>query len=298
MSDNSFTQLDNDKSQWRCVSMGIAASNLTLGSKILSVMPHEKLNFADGEIADKTDTLQFQGQDASGQPVAGNAFVGGALQAVWIPSGVRKTPPNVRRGERVELWQFAGNDKYYWKLPNLDENLRRLETVLYAINANPAEGQAAIDESANPGQDVLDNYYWLEWSAHNKTITLNTSKKNGEVVEVTLQIDLKTGQFILQDDRGNFAHFDFMEFLLHLQNGMGTFLKLDKQDIKMHAPQNMDIDVGQNLTAKIGSNMNVQIGANGDVKAGGVLTLNGGGSELTLTGGGTTLATPSFKGVS
>lgn len=282
MSEDSFTQLDNNQSEWRCVALGTAASNLPLGSKILSVTPHEKLNFMDGEIADRTDTLQFQGQDQMGQPVTSSAFAGQTIDAVWVPVGLRKTPPNVRRGEQVELWQYAGNDKYYWKCQNFDENQRRLETVLWALNANPNDAQVKLSEDKCPSGTELDDYYWLEWSAHNKTITLNTSKKNGEVVEVTMQIDLRTGQFILQDDRGNFAHIDFIEFLFHLQNGMGSFLKLDKQDIELNAPQNLKATIGNN----------------GSIVAGNTLVLNGGGSVLTLAPGGTTLKTPKFAGSS
>lgn len=274
-----MADFDNDTSLLRFVALGVAASNKDLRSPMLKVTPIEKLGFSDGEIADKVDTLEYSGTDSKGEAQSGTSFVGQTLEAQWFPSGNRKTAPHVRRGERIELWQFASNEKYYWRCLNLDEHLRRLETVVWGINANPSENQDGMS---------LDDMYFVEWSSHAKTITLSTSKKNGEFCTFDAQFNLATGQFILQDDLNNYWMFDAKNTLFKFLNNLGTLFEMNKEDINMHAPKNILADALQNITMTAGKNILI--------KAGVQAILQGGGSVLTLTSGGTTLKTPKFAG--
>lgn len=262
--------LDNKISVFRRIGIGQAAENKKLKSSKLTITTTEKLPFIDGETVERVDAVEFEGKDFEGKTTSGQSFVSNNLVAEWLPSGNRRTAPDVQRGERVEIYQYANNDKYYWRCLNLDENLRRLETVVIGINANPAMGQDGVDP---------DNMYFIELSSHSKTITLSTSQKNGEICTYDLQLDMATGKVVLQDNIGNYSLLDSPGFKFEWKNALGTFFKLDKQDIYGYAPRNI------NFTA----------GANVDVKAN-KITLNGGGSIFTLEAPGTTLVTPSFKG--
>lgn len=275
------SNFDNDTSMWRMVGIGIAAENKKLGSHQLTIMPHEKLNFADGEIADKVDTLSYNGKNSSGDAVGGTAFIGQTIEATWRIETNRRTAPDIRRGERIEIWQFAGNDKYYWRDIALDQHLRRLETVTFAINACPDESQ----DANNP-----DNQYFVEFSSHSKTITLSTSKKNGEFCTYDLQLDLANGRVVLTDDLGNHILLDSKNTNIQFTNARGTQIELNKNNINMVA-----ID---DINAKAGKNVNIEAGQNINMKAGVKAVINGGGSILTLTAGGTTLKTPTFAGSS
>jgi len=263
---------DNTASMFRQVAVGTAAENKALGSKELTVTPHEKLAFIDGELVDRVDTLAYEGKDSDDKVQGGTAFVSNNLTATWLPESNRKTAPDVRRGERISLWQFGGNDKYYWRCLNLDEELRRLETVIFAINANPSVEQDGFDP---------ENMYFVEFSSHTKTITLSTSQRNGEFCTYDFQFDLKNGKVVLQDSVGNYSFLDSKNTHIKMMNQLGTYFELNKQDVKAYAPKNIDITAINNITLN-----------------GKVVTLNGGGSVFTLQASGTTLKTPSFKGVS
>jgi hypothetical protein len=263
---------DNDISLFRRVMIGVAAENKKLGSDELLITSHEKLGFIDGEIVDKVDPLDYDSTDIDGKAVAGTAFVSNNITAKWLPSTNRRTPPDVQRGEMVEVYQYASNDEYFWRSMGKSDKLRRLETVVIGIAANPNMDQDGLD---------LDNMYFLEVSSHQKTITLSTSQKNGEFCTYDFQFDMAKGKVVLQDNLGNYGFLDSRNTHIKLQNQLGTFFELNKQDIKGYAPRDINLTAVNNV----------------DVKAK-KITLNGGGSVFTLQASGTTLKTPNFKGMS
>lgn len=269
------TQIERDFGEgvtmFRCIALTTAAENKALRSNKLKVYNHEKMSMADGEIADRTDTVEYKGVDASGQAVQGTGFMGQTYEAEWLPSGNRKTAPDVRRGERIELWQYADNDKYYWRCLNLDEHLRRLETVVIGINANPAEGQDGV----NP-----EDMYFIEFSSHTKMITLSTSKKNGEFCTYDAQFNMAEGRIVIQDDLNNQSLFDSKNTNIHWHNADGAMLELNKKNINGYAPENIILQAGKNIVLK------------GGLEA----LLQGGSSKQTMTSGQTVLETPVFKG--
>lgn len=271
---------DNKVSLFRCVALGTASENKKLGSVELAITPHEKTPFIDGEIVDRVETLEFDSVNQSGSPLAGNAFVSTSVIAHWLPSTNRRTPPDVQRGEMVRLWQMAGEDKYYWTSLGKDDRLRRLETVVVGISANP-----------DPDADgtSLDNMYFLEISSHNRTVTFSTSQMNEEFCTYNFQFDLANGKVVLEDSLDNYLLFDSQNTNIRAENNQGTSLELNKKNINLNAPDS--------ITGVATNNIKLQAKNNIDILAQ-VVNINGGGSQLTLEAGGTTLKTPNFKGVS
>jgi hypothetical protein len=281
MAEESAGQFNNDSSQFRCVAIGIAAENKGLRTSLLKVTPHEKLSMMDGEIADRVDTMEYNGQDSLGNAVSGTSFAGQTIEATWLPdSSNRRTAPDIRRGVRISLWQFAGNDKWYWRDMGLDPEEMRVETVVHVFSADPGA----------PIADDLSNCIFLEVSGHNKTITLSTSQANGEFCTYDTQYDMGNGKIVTQDNLGNSTLFDSKNTNLRMVNANGTFLELNKQDINAKAPQNINADAARDFVVTAGNNLML--------KAGNMAVIDGGGSVLTLQAGGTTLKTPVFAGSS
>lgn len=272
---------DNTQSLFRCVAIGIAVENKVLGDKSLKVTPHEKFPFMDGELAARVDTMEYNTTDKDGKATGGTAFVSNDITARWLPESNRLTAPDIQRGERVSLWQYANNDKYYWRSMGLDDYLRRLETVIWGINANPNAKKKSQGDVGNDFEFDPDDMYFVEFSSHSKMVTFSTSKKNGEFCAYDFQFDMANGKVVLQDDLGNFQFLDSKNTHLKMQNMLGTYFELNKQNMRGYAPQNIDFECGNQFKVKSK-----------------VAIIDGGGSVMTLTAPVTTLKTPFFKGSS
>lgn len=274
---------DNSISMFRLVAIGTAAENKSIKTTKLHVTPHEKLQFLDGELATNVDTMEYEGPDASGVVKAGKAFIGTTIQMEWLPETNRlKTPPSVRRGERIGIYQFASNDKYYWRSLGLDDHLRRLETIIIAINANPTEDGQDPDDPAN--------YYLLEMSSHNKTITLQTSQRNGEFCTYGFQFDLVNGKVVLEDNVNNHFLFDSKNHHFEFKNALGTHFEMNKKNIRGYAPDNIYIRADKNIQMSAGKEIMIDAPTS--------VTIKSGGTVQRWSPGGTTLKTPKFEGSS
>lgn len=255
-----------DVSLFKPYSAGIAAENKELKSPYLMITPHEKLPFLDGELKENPTALGFKGTDADGNAYEGNVFTDNVIKATWLPeSSNRLYAPDVRRGERVMIYQYGDADKFYWRPLGLDDHLRKLETIVIAISGTKDEGVAEL----NP-----ENCYFIEFSTHTKRITLQTSKADGEAVSYKAQFDAVLGQFTLNDDLENEFFMDGVNGYLKLVNTQKSLIELDKENIRFTAPKAVNLKAGTLFQVDVG----------------------GGASVFTMTPGGTTLKTPKFDG--
>lgn len=214
-------------------SVGYAVENKPLSSWDLEVYPAEVSGYTDGELSANRGEEIANGVDAHGQQYSVRVETSHSIKARWFSfESNRKTPPDIRRGEKVYIWRFADVDKYYWMSDKESEKLRRLETVIYAISATQDENTQEFDPT---------NSYYVELSSHTKQITLHTSKANGEPFAYTFQFNLKDGAVVLEDDDGNSFQMDSGERQLTLKNKDGSLLDLNKQDVLIEGPSSVTI---------------------------------------------------------
>lgn len=222
-------------SLWRFYSMGIIAANKEIGSHTAQITPIEIMNMSDGELDQADSPLEGSGTDGLGQSFSITVSETTAVPAKWLPFGSnRVTPPDVRRGERVMLWQFADEDKFWWTTTGLDEHLRRLETVVFAVS-NESDPEKDI-EALTP-----DNSYYVEFNTHTKQITLATNKNDGEPFAFTFQFNAKQGIVTLADDDNNFFEFNSRDVIMTMQNKYNTVVQLDNETINLFS--NKDINL-------------------------------------------------------
>lgn len=216
------------QSKFRPVSFGIAAENLKMGSDILEVVPVEWLPYLDGEINSSTEVMEDSGVDGLGIEYTAKVETANSLPAKWLPmDDNRSTPPNIRRGERVHIYQFADSQQFYWSCYGLDKGLRRLETVVYMFSNTRDEKVKVLDRT---------NSYTVEVSTHTKQVTLRTNKNDGEPFAYTFQFNTKVGAVTLADDDSNYIEFDSAERKITAKNKDGSFITIDKRVIRMFAP--------------------------------------------------------------
>ena len=267
-------------SVFRTVGIGRVGSNKELRSKNVDIVPLEWLPMHDKEMASTPTPMTYKTKDADGVETQGAVVTDMVINAEWLPgTSNRLTAPDVRRGERVLIYQVGDADKFYWQPTGMDDNLRKLETIVFGISATTNEGDTVLSPT---------NMYWFEFSSHSKKLAFSSSKANGEPFVYEMYFDFDAGEFMLKDDIGNFINLISKLNLIHLQNAKGTFVKLDQKDIKAYAPQDILADAVRDVTVTAGKNMML--------KAGVMATIDGGGSFMQLTAGNTILRTPQFIG--
>lgn len=205
-------------------------------------IPDEHMSFLDGELRSNPTVDTVSGVDALGNQSQTKVTTDMAVEAIWLPHGSnRLTPPDLRRGEKVNLYRFADLPTFYWQELGDDDHLRAQETAIFAFKADPS------NEGATPSQE---NAYWLEVSGHKGTVTFSTSKKNGEKTAHTVQFDPMRGQFVLQDDLGQMVKIDSIAQLIHMVNAKGTEVTLDQQNINMHCDDTLSIEAVNAINIK------------------------------------------------
>lgn len=219
----------------REIGIGRVTQNKVIGSNDILVTPIEWIPHMDGEFRSNPSIVQAKGTDSDGKNYEASTMTDITLTASWYPeTGNRTTAPDVRRGERVKLYQFANQDKYYWRESGLDNNLRRQETVTHVYNNNP-------DGAADSVAPSPENSYYTEVSTHTGQVTLATNKSNGEPVAWTIQVNTKEGVMNVVTDNGHEFSLDAVSLAMLAQLSTGTKVELNKNNLSMVAPDTLDV---------------------------------------------------------
>jgi hypothetical protein len=234
--------IDFEASKLKFYSLGIVANNKALSSDEVEVTPIEPMQLIDGDIVSAPTELETSGVDSEGVSYTVKITADNAVVAKWLPMGSnRRTAPDVRRGERVVLYQYGDTDQFYWIDMGWDARLRKLETVLFSISGTQQEDEDSLAE---------DNCYSLEVSSHTQQITLRTSKANNEFCVYAFQFNLKEGRVLLIDELGNEILLDSKETLISLKNAENTYVRLDKKNIDVYAPDSISVEAVNTIDVK------------------------------------------------
>lgn len=224
-------------------SLGKVAENKALDSHSIRVTPIEQLQMLDGEIKSDPTDHESEGTDASGQSYTATSTTDNAIVADWLPltGGYQMTSPDVRRGERVLLWRYGDGDDFYWTALGMDNELRKLETVVHMYSATADE---TVEEL------TADNSYVVSISTHTKALTVTTSKANGEHTGWCLQLNTAEGRLMFTEDNGNTVEIDAKNALIELVNADKTRLSLDRTNMYVYADDGLFIETGKSVEIK------------------------------------------------
>ena len=237
-------------------SIGIAVENKPTDSRFLNVTPIELISALDGELNFNPVEEVFKGVNDKGEPYEVSVTTENSISCEWLPLGTNRfTPPDIRRGEYIEIFRLGDSDQFYWRCMGLRDNLRRLETVIYVFNASPDLNAEGIDP---------ETCYFMEINTHQGQVTLSTSKANGEKATYRAQFNGNEGKFVIEDDIGNYIFLDSVERILTLFNVDETEIRLDKTNLFINVPEDTTMDVGQNVLLTVGGNITTIV--KGDVE--------------------------------
>ena len=226
--------LDNsDISKLRFYSYATVAANKVLSSDLIEAVPHEQNPLNDGELTDHIEEVKGKGVDKDDANFDVTLDSTASIKARWLSftDTNRMTPPDVRRGEEVVIWQFGDTDQYWWSTLHQDRKIRRLETVIYGFSNNSKEN---IENSH-------DSMYWLELSTHKKVVRFHTAKNDGEPFTYDIQIDTKKGNITIEDDDGNYIFLDSKERHIKLRNKDDSFVEMNKKIINMSSVEEINL---------------------------------------------------------
>lgn len=262
---------------FKFVSKGLVAENKIRESLIVECTPYEQLPNQDGQITTKKTMITSQGVDNEGNRVMSSAESGTTIEATWLGDTHLDTAPDVQRGETVNLYRYGDSDVYYWESCGRTDNLRRLETVRYFWSN-------ISDISKDVEKLNASNAYGFEVSTHDKHITLSTNKNDGEPFAYVAQINTGDGNVSITDDARNVFQIDSKNRIITLHNSDGTWITIDKKNIRFFAPDNIYGKVGKNFEFKAGKDFKIEVGGNYtcDVK----------GTHTTKAGGKITMKSP------
>lgn len=226
----------DDLTAFRLVGIGVVADVKKLGSREIYVSPREE-RYAHQELVHNNPQKQSATVNNNGKEHVINATTNNSRPATWLAyNTTRKTPPDVRHGDEVQIYT-VDDDTYYWiEMNTMDE--KRLETVIFAISADPD----------NPMAEDYSNAYFFSWSSHQKRAHFRMNKVTDEYTGYSVEIDAKEGFAKIEDDLDNGVFIDSRNTITGMQNADGSHVVARKQDILGEAPRNISLKAGSKFT--------------------------------------------------
>ena len=267
-----------DQSQFKMISISYVAENKLRTTDEVEISLVEALPFINGELASDKTQETVDCVNSRGDSQTFSVYTANTIRAQWLGDGTnRVSSPDVRRGDKVEVYQFGDTDQYFWKVFNEPGvSNRKRETVVTAYSNT-------TDETDN--KPTPDNSWIHEVNTHEKTVTFRTNKADGEPFAYTTQIDAKVGNVVVADDIGNYIQMNSRDQLIEIETASGARLELNKEDIEMLC-NNFKLKAGGKIEMEAGSG-SVKIPTTqweGNVELKGNLSVTG---NMLGTGGGT-----------
>lgn len=226
---------------------GFAAEDLAPESIALAVICPELLpNSASGTVGAGITTGATKLKDRDGGAISSPQTTANHIIATWDGASNSRTPPMVRKGEPVEVFKRANQDKFYWRATGSGRGFRTTDRIQVEVGAT---------DPTKPGTDKDDNNTYSAYlDSHNKKVGIKTSQANGEAAAFWLEADLEAGHFFISDnseDPGNRIFLDtgavsgVPTFQVNLTSGI--VLKFEKDNAFIKIPKMLQIDAGERI---------------------------------------------------
>ena len=226
-------------SSFKLHSIGRVSQVKDRNSGLITVIPieyrfaHQELSHTNPQSVNETLTVNGK------EDVTTGTMDNSIPDCKWLAyNSMRKTPPDVRHGSEVFIYQ-ASDDSYYWVESN-STDMKRKETVIYAISADPEK----------PMAEDYSNAYFFSHSSHDKRIHLRMNQVDGEFTGYSLDINGIDGYAQLRDDLNNVIYIDSRNTFVGFENADETLCVARKQDLVMFAHHNIELTAEDTILMK------------------------------------------------
>lgn len=224
----------------------VASTKQTNTDEIMVYLP-SMAPAADGRVVATAKQVEKKSQNAYGEETTSRVLTSNTFPAKWRSMGDsnRITPPDVREGSQVSIYQVSGQNTYYWTTFGINAETMRLETVVMGYSANPQQGD---DTPFN-----IDNFYTMTVSTHEGFAAFRTTQANGEKAAFEVKIDGKNGKIMLGGSAGNYLVKDDVAHSLTYVNADGTIFNIDKKRVNVYAKDSVTFNADEafNILTKI-----------------------------------------------
>lgn len=226
---------------------GFAAKDIEKDKIDLAILCPELFpNTAEGTLNAGVTTGTIKLKNRDGQDISSSFTSANHITAVWEGASNMKYPPLIRKGEPVELYQVADQDKWFWRTTGKGKVFRTTDRVHFEISAT---------DPTKPGVENDDtNSYTIYADSDEKKIGIKTSKANGEAMAFVMEADLAAGTFYIADQGGNPGNSLFMDtggasgvpaFQISLSSGVA--LKFEGENAFLKIPKNFFVSAGDRI---------------------------------------------------
>lgn len=209
-----------------CLGVGqVANTKQTNADEIFIYLPG-KFPTAEGGVNLDAVKVDKQAMDSNGKQVntkmlKTNKMVPARWKNIGEPN--RLTPPDVREGTQVAVYQFMGSNDYWWTTWGFGANTMRLETIIYGWNGMPA-----INEESDFD---ISKYYTMTISTRDGQMVLRNSNVNGEKSIIETTFNFMEGHFVMAGAQKNMLVYDDVNHSLTFTNAEKSVLTVAKDKI-------------------------------------------------------------------
>lgn len=200
---------------------------------------------AEGGVNLDVARVKNEGVDASGKKVSTDMLKSNKIvPATWKPIGEpnRLTSPDVREGSQVALYQFSGDDEYYWTTFGFASDTMRLETIIYGWNGMP--------QIKDKSDYDLSKFYTMTISPRDGMMSLRNSNANGEATIIEATFNYMAGHFTLSGARKSLLIWDDVEHSFTYHNAEESILTVNKDQIYAFAKGGIMLQTDEAISAK------------------------------------------------
>ena len=215
--------------------LGVGTVAATKQTNTKEIMVHVPKNspMADGRTVAITEEKEESAVNANGEPIKVTALISNVRPAVWNSFGEpnRLTPPDVREGSQVSLYQVSGQSTLYWTTNGFSAETHRLETIIWGFQANPT-----LDDNTDFN---VDNFYTITADTRSGFMALRTSQSNGEKSGFEVKVDGGAGRIEMVGTNKTGMILDDFNSKFIYTNKEETLIGVDKKKVTIIAPESI-----------------------------------------------------------
>lgn len=213
--------------------------------------------------------------------VVDNGYQGEVKEANYLvceyrddSNGHSMFPPDIRKGEPVRVYKLSDSEVYYWApCGTRTTGNRKTETHRIGISAT-------LDNDTTPNDD---NSYFLEFDTRRShSVTLSTSKADGEAFRYLFKIDADKNTVYLGDDVGNCIIMDSAAQSVTIISKSGATIQVSGNDTNTTCKGDLSMVVEGNVSQVVKGNVELSCDGNVTIKSKGAINLES-KSAINLT---------------